>query len=89
MSRNTDILECPLGADGIYMTLIYSIPPPMSDIACAYIANKNTMITRQHTTVQNSDLRVNTDRGDNQQPNKVLSQGMLDGWVSQQKVAKQ
>ena len=42
MSRNTDILECPLGADGIYMTLIYSIPPPMSDIAFAYIANKKT-----------------------------------------------
>ena len=32
------------GEDGIYMTLIYSIPPPMSHIA--YITNKNTIITR-------------------------------------------
>ena len=62
----------------IYDPDIFYSPTHVWHCFCLYCQrNKNTMITRQHTTVRNSDVRVNTDRGDNQQPNKVLSQGML------------
>ena len=49
----------------IYDPDIFYSPTHVWHCFCLYCQrNKNTMITRQHTTVQNSDLRVNTDRGD-------------------------